>query len=93
MLDSWYEVFVLVWSIFTNFRLGINVKHLHFGLVCPKEIVPEVLWFVQVQLYNPKSCCYVVFREMGISSGNPCKQVLFVTVMNFNIKDAEAFRV
>jgi len=29
-------------------------KNLHFGLFCPKDIVPEVLWFVQMQLSKPK---------------------------------------
>ncbi|MEE6525370.1 hypothetical protein FKM82_025322 [Ascaphus truei] len=66
-------------------------KHLHFGLVCPKDIVPEVLWFVQMQLCKPKPCCHVLFREKRLSPGNPSKQTILVqsfsncTVMNFNI--------
>jgi len=36
--------------------LCIMTKHLHFGLVCPKDIVPEVLCFVQMQLYKSKLC-------------------------------------
>lgn len=27
-------------------------KHLHFGLVCPEDIVAEVSWFVEMQLCN-----------------------------------------
>jgi len=39
------------------------IKHLHFGLVCPKDIFPEVLWFDQMQLC--KLCSHVLFRFRG----------------------------
>lgn len=38
-----------------NMALCIKVKHLHFGLLCPKDIDPNVL-FVQMQLCKPNSC-------------------------------------
>ena len=55
VLDSWYEVFVLICCVWfpPNVLLCIRTKHLHFGLVCPKDIVPEVLCFVQMQLCKP----------------------------------------
>lgn len=28
--------------------LGIEVKQLHFGLTCPQDIVPAVMWFIQM---------------------------------------------
>jgi len=54
-MDSWYEVVVLKWCfwLMPNLALCIIAKHLHFALICPKDIVPEVLTFVQMQLcYN-----------------------------------------
>jgi len=50
MLDSWYEVFVLS---YLNV-LCIMTKDLHFVVIYPKEIVPEVLWLVHVKLFKPK---------------------------------------
>ncbi|MEE6527760.1 hypothetical protein FKM82_029362 [Ascaphus truei] len=93
VLDSWYEVFVLICCVWfsPNVALCIMTKHLHFGLVCPKDIVPEVLWFVQMQLCKHKPCCHFLFREKRLSPGNPSKQTILVqsfshcTVMNFNI--------
>ena len=44
------EVFVLICCVCfsPNVLLCITTKHLHFGLVCPKDIVPKVLLFVQI---------------------------------------------
>ena len=42
---------------------GFFAKHLHFGLFCPNNIVPGVLWFVQMQLCKLKLCCHVLFLE------------------------------
>ncbi|MEE6520624.1 hypothetical protein FKM82_018546 [Ascaphus truei] len=77
-------------------------KRLQFGLVCPKDIVPEVLCFVQMQLGKTKPCCHVLFREKRLSPGNPSKQTILVqsfsnsfsncTVRNFNML-TEACRV
>ncbi|MEE6509708.1 hypothetical protein FKM82_027409 [Ascaphus truei] len=54
-----------------NVALCTMAKHLHFGLVCPKDIVQEVLWFVQMQLCKPKPCCHVLFREKRLSQDKP----------------------
>ena len=57
----------------------------------PKDIVPEVLWFHQMQLCKPKPCYHILFKEKRLSSGNPSKQAILAhsfsncTVMNFNI--------
>lgn len=50
-----------------NVALCIHLKHLHFGLVSPKDIVPEVLSFVQMQLCKRKPCCHDLFREKRLS--------------------------
>jgi len=62
VMDSWYEVFVC---------LCIIVKHLHFGLVCPKDFVPDVLRFVQMQLCKPK--------PWQPSPGNSSKHAILVS--------------
>jgi len=41
------------------------VKHLHFGLICPKDIVLEVLVFVEMQLCKPKPCSHVFLARRG----------------------------
>lgn len=38
--------------------LCIIAKCLHFGLVCPEDIDPELQWFLR---------CYVIFREKGLT--------------------------
>lgn len=48
MLDSRYEVFVLI--SYQHYVISIMAKHLQFGLICSKDIVPEVLWLLQKQL-------------------------------------------
>ncbi|MEE6509716.1 hypothetical protein FKM82_027428 [Ascaphus truei] len=80
MLDSWYEVFVLICCVWflPSVALCIVAKHLHFGLICRKDIVPEVLWFVQMQLCKPKPCCHVLLREKRLCPGNPSKQTILV---------------
>lgn len=37
--------------------------NLQCGLVCPKDVVSQVLWFVHLQLYKPKLCCQVLVPE------------------------------
>lgn len=60
VLDSWYEVSVLICSVWLS--LCIIVKDPNSGLVCPKKnIVPDVLWFVQMQVSNSKLCCHMLF--------------------------------
>ena len=52
VLVSWYEVFLPI--CFSWFSLIVDVcimtKYLHFSLICPNDIAPKVLWFVQMQL-------------------------------------------
>ena len=69
MFDSWYEAFVLICCVWfsPNVLLCVMTKHLHFGLVSPKDIVPEVLWSVQMQLCITKLCCHVLFGETRLS--------------------------
>jgi len=77
VLDSRYEVFALICCVWfsPNVLLCITTKHLHFGLICPKDIVPKVLLLVRMQLCKPKLCCYVLFREKMLSPGNlSCKK-------------------
>ena len=31
-----------------------KVKQLHFGLVCPQDIAPQVLWFIHLQFFGPQ---------------------------------------
>ena len=33
-----------------------NMLLIHFGLICPKDIIPEVCWFVQMQFCDPLLC-------------------------------------
>ena len=46
--DSWCEVFVLIYCIWfsANVMLCIMTKHLHFCLVCLKDIVWQDFWIV-----------------------------------------------
>ena len=41
----WYLVFAF---FFPSVSLWIILLHLHFVLVCPKDIVPETLWFILI---------------------------------------------
>lgn len=73
MLDRGYELcFILVRCLY------IMASHLHFGVYCPKDIVQDNLWFVEMQLCKLKLYCHVVFREKRVSPGSPCKQAVLV---------------
>lgn len=43
--------------------MSFMTKYHHFGLVGPRDIVPEVLWFVQLQLRN-SAAALLFFLEM-----------------------------
>jgi len=61
-----------------------------FGCICPKDIVPEVLWFGQMQLCKPKQCCHVLFREKMFSFlgvGNCSKRFPLVNNLPHSIVD------
>lgn len=53
-------------------------KHLHFGRVYPRGVIPEVLGFVEIQFCNPKLCCHVLFTGKRLSPGKHFKQALLV---------------
>lgn len=73
-----------------NMALGIMAKPLVFGLTYPKDIVPEVLRFVQMSILN-LNCVAMFFLERRYFLLATFKQtVLFqffssFTVLNFNI--------
>lgn len=53
-------------------------RYLHFGPVCPRDIVPDVLQFIQMQLCKSKLCCHVLFIEKRLSPGTSSKQDMLV---------------
>jgi len=72
----------------------IMTKHLHFGFICPKDIVPEVLCFVQMLIVKSKPRCHVLFRDKSLSPATvPNKPYLFSlsldVLVNFNIYHAD----
>ena len=70
---------VAVWTLTGALQ---QLEHLHCGLMCPKDIVPEVLRFVQMQLYQPKLCRHVLFREKRLSAATlPNKPYLFSLIV------------
>lgn len=60
-------------------------KHLRFGLVCPMNIVPEVLWLVQTQLFKPKLCSHVLLREKRLSSGTFLNKSFLFSLFNWTV--------
>lgn len=57
VLESQYCLFVFCQMCHCALWPNISICH----LVCPKEIVPKVLWFGKIQLSKPKLCCPVLF--------------------------------
>ena len=65
VLNNGYEVFLLkcyVWFL-PNTMLGIKAKQHSFGLICPHDIVLDVLWFVQMQFCKHQSCIHILVRS------------------------------
>lgn len=81
----------LLSAILLQISLCIMAEHLHFGLIFLNAVVPEVLWFVQLQLFKPRLCCHVLFKQKKLSPGNPVKQATLAqlfsncTVMKVNM--------
>lgn len=50
-----------------------EVLHMMVGLFYPKDIIPGVMRFMQMQRCRPKPCCRVLFRVERLS------------VINFNM--------
>lgn len=66
---------------------GVCADMLYF-VFSTQDIVPEVLWFFQMQLSKPKPCCHVIFKETRLSPGNPSKQGVFVqSFANFSARN------
>lgn len=63
--NSSYVVFALIYSVWFSptMLLCIIAKHLHSGLVCPKHIATEVLWFVQNPFANLRCAAMFVLPE------------------------------
>lgn len=55
------------------------VLDIHFGLICPEDIVPDVLCFVQMSFCKAHSCVHVSQRRF--SAGNLSKQTILVFFM------------
>jgi len=81
----------LVLGVWFSLNVKLWLKHLHISLICPKDIVPEVLRFVQMNLCKPKLSCHVPLRENRLSPGNPSNQAIIFqsfsncTVISLNI--------
>lgn len=44
--DSWYELNTYLPLDYVKEMLSLMIKNVHLGLICPKIIVSEALWFV-----------------------------------------------
>lgn len=75
-----------------NVVLHIIVKIRHFGLVCTKDIVAEVLWFDQVQLCRPTVSCATMFglERRGFLLATLSNKGFFnCTIIDFNTSHAK----
>lgn len=62
-----------------NVPLCILFKHVLFDLVCPRDIVPELLWVMQMQL------CKAFFLEVGcFTPGNPSNLATLIQCFVFS---------
>lgn len=52
------------------------MEHLHLGLICLKEIVPEVLWYVQLYLCT-LSLQSLTFAQKIVETNGSSNVVLF----------------
>lgn len=64
---------------------------LHFGLIS-LNILPELLWFVQMKLCSPKLCCHVLSERRGFLLETPPNKLKRLiqsfsncAVLNFNM--------
>lgn len=70
ILDSWYKVLLVICYVCLVPALRITTKQQHFGIICLKDIVPDLLWFVQMQLCKPSlqvMLFYWNYRERDFS--------------------------
>lgn len=68
----------LCWYVSSNVMPYIKAKYLHFGLISLKDIVKDLLWFIQMHLCKPKSFCHVLFSNNKVSPANFSEQVILV---------------
>lgn len=68
----------LCWYVSSNVLPYITATYLHFGLIGHKDIVKDVLWFIQMQLCKPKPFCHFLFSNNKLSPANFSKQVILV---------------
>ena len=69
---------MFLFVFFPYMSLRVTTKQLQFGLICPRDIVPEFLWFVQMQFCEPQSWFHLLFRQKMIPPGNPSKEIVLV---------------
>ena len=91
VLDSWYEVFVLIYCRWfsSNMLLCIMDKYIQFVPVCPNNVYPEVLWLVQMELCKPKQCCHILlkakaFLQQLLQTSQICS-VFFIIVLSWTL--------
>ena len=73
------QVLICCVCFLPNVVLCIIEKLFHSGLVPPKDIVPDVLWFVQIYHYKPVACSHFLCREKSLSPDNPSNQAILVS--------------
>lgn len=73
VLVSWFKVLLLICRVWflPNKALCIMARHLYSGLVCLKDIISEVLRFIQMRPCKPKLCCQILFRKKRLFSWQP----------------------
>lgn len=71
VLDSWHEIFLPSCRVRSspNVVLCFMAGHLHFDLLCAKDIVPEVLWFLQIKFANLSGAAMFFLRKRLVWPG------------------------
>lgn len=52
----------------------IMARYRHFSLICTKDVVTEVVRFVQILICKPKLRCHVLYRAKRLFLGHLSKQ-------------------
>lgn len=84
---------MLIWCVrfLLKVVLFFNAKHLHFALVCAKDIVPDFFFICSDAIKQP--CCHVLFRERRLSSDNPSKQAIYVQCFSNSLQRTLSFNI
>ncbi|MEQ2242791.1 hypothetical protein ILYODFUR_000367 [Ilyodon furcidens] len=48
-------------------KLCIMTKHLNYRLICQKNLVPDILGFIQMQLRKSELGCHILLRDKRLS--------------------------